>query len=101
MDVVNEIEVEQRAHRRQVRTDAELLADLMKHKGWPRYMALLEAVAQNHHVAIMKPLENVHEVTKMEFAKGVLNGLSLAAAMPGLKIKEAQELVRANSDDEE
>jgi hypothetical protein len=98
---INEIEVEQRAQRRQIRSDAELLGDLMRHKGWPRYMSLIEAVGQNYHVKIMQPIENVMEATKCEFAKGVLSGLSLATAMPSLKIKEAQELTRVNADNEE
>jgi hypothetical protein len=100
MDTVNEIELKQRQERRQIKEDAELFGELMKHKGWARYMALVEQIAQNYHVAIMKPLENVLEATKPEFAKGVLNGLTLATAIPGLKIREAHELSSQRDNDE-
>jgi hypothetical protein len=99
MDAVNEIERKQRAERAQVREDAELFADMMKHKGWGRYMALVESIAQNYHSTIMKPLDNVMEATKPEFAKGVLSGLSLATAIPQLKINEAHELRRATDEE--
>ena len=100
MDTVNEIERQQRAERAQIKSDAELFDDLMKHKGWQRYMSLIETIAQNYHASIMKPLENVMEATKPEFAKGVLSGLSLATAIPNLKIREAHELRRAAEDEE-
>jgi len=100
MDVVNDIELKQREERRQVREDAELFAGLIAHKGWPRFIALIDAVAQNHHAAVMKPLENVLESTKVEFAKGVLSGLSLAATLPHMKMREALELRPADSDEE-
>jgi hypothetical protein len=89
--VVNEIEQKQRAERRQVREDAEVLADLMKHKGWSRYLTLVETIAQNYHNSVMAPLANVFEATRPEFAKGVLNGLTLATAIPNLKIREAHD----------
>jgi hypothetical protein len=54
-------------------------------------MALIEAVAQNYHATIMRPLDSSLEVTKLEFAKGVLSGLTLATAVPGMKIKEAHD----------
>lgn len=96
---VNEIEQQQRSERALVRADADLFRDMMKHKAWPRYMALIETIAQNYHASIMKPIDNALESTKTEFAKGVLSGLSLATAIPNMKIKEAQEL-RRGSDDE-
>ena len=100
MDTVNEIELQQRQQRRQIREDAELFGELMKHKGWPRYMALVEAIAQNYHSTIMKPIDNVLEATKPEFAKGVLSGLTLATAIPGMKIREAHEQRGASADEE-
>ena len=90
--VANEIEAKQRAERRRVIEDAELFQSLLTHKGWSRYVGLIETLAQNYHGAIMRPLESSLEVTKVEFAKGVLSGLSLATAAPGLKITEAQSL---------
>jgi DNA-binding FadR family transcriptional regulator len=99
MDTINEIEAAQRAAQRQIREDAELFGQLMKHKGWPRYMALVEAIAQNYHSTIMKPLDSVLEATKPEFAKGVLSGLTLATAIPQLKINEAHELRRPSEDE--
>ena len=99
MDTSNEIERKQREERRQVIEDAELFNALMTHKGWGRYMALIEAVAQNYHATIMRPLDSSLEVTKLEFAKGVLSGLTLATAVPGMKIKEAHD-VRPQEDDE-
>ena len=100
MDAINEIEVKQRVERRQTISDAELLASLMAHKGWGRYMALIESVAQNYHAAMMRPVESVWEMPKAEFAKGVLSGLSLASQMPALKIKEAQDLRPTPADEE-
>lgn len=96
---VNEIERKQRAERVQIREDAELFNDLMKHRGWARYLTLVESIAQNYHVTIMAPLANVMEATKPEFAKGVLSGLTLATAIPNLKIHEAQGM-RSQADDE-
>jgi hypothetical protein len=100
MDTINEIERDQRSQTRQVREDAELFHDLMRHKGWARYMTLVETVGQNYHAGIMAPLESVLGCTKMEFNKGVLSGLTLAAALPNMKIKEAQELRSKSGDDE-
>ena len=97
---INEIEMQQRAQRRQIKEDAELFNDMMKHKGWGRYMALVEAISQNYHTTIMQPLENIMQATKPEFAKGVLNGLTLAIAIPSLKIREAHELNPQRADDE-
>jgi hypothetical protein len=101
MDTINEIERKQRADRAQIRKDAEAFAALMAHPGWGRYMALVESIGQNYHASIMKPLESVLEATKVEFAKGVLSGLSLATAIPQLKINEAHELRRHDDDDSE
>ena len=99
MDTINEIEQQQRTQRRQIREDAELFDELMKHKGWPRYLSLVESIAQNYHATIMKPLDNALETTRTEFAKGVLSGLTLATAIPQLKINEAHELRRAVEDE--
>jgi hypothetical protein len=99
MDALDDIERKQRGDRAAVRSDAEAFEAMMKSPAWKRYVALVEAVAQNYHGAIMKPLETVHEVTKMEFAKGVLSGLSLATSLPAMKIKEAGELHGGDEDD--
>lgn len=99
MDTLTEIEQKQRNDRRQTLEDAELFDTLLAHRGWSRYMVLIEAVAQNYHATIMKPLDNVMEATKLEFAKGVLSGLTLASALPQMKIKEAQELYRSPEDE--
>jgi len=99
MDTINEIEQQQRTQRRQIREDAELFDELMKHKGWPRYLSLVESIAQNYHATIMKPLDNALETTRTEFAKGVLSGLTLATAIPQLKINEAHEMRRAVEDE--
>ena len=98
---VDEIERKQREERQQIRSDAELFEAMMKHRAWPRYMALVERIAQNYHNIIMKPLDSVFEATKPEHAKGVLTGLTLATAVPGLKIREAQELRSADADADE
>ena len=100
MDTLNEIELKQRSEARQVRSDADVFHELMKHPGWPRFLTLVETIAQNYHVAIMKPVENILEMPKAEFAKGVLSGLSLATAIPQMKINEAREL-RSQPDEEE
>ena len=97
---ITDIELQQRMDRRQIREDAELFGELLKHKGWTRYMSLVENVAQNYHTALMKPLDNIMEATKPEMAKGVLTGLTLATALPNLKIREAHEL-RHREDDTE
>jgi hypothetical protein len=100
MDAIDDIERKQREERIQVRKVAELFESLMAHPGWPKYIALVETIGQNYHGTIMKPLENVFEATKIEFAKGVLSGLSLATAIPRLKINEAQELRRSAPEEE-
>ena len=94
METAEELARDERAKRRQIREDAELFGALLAHRGWGRYMALVEAVAQNHYAAVMRPLESVLEVTKIEHAKGVLSGLSLATSLPQMKIRESQELAR-------
>ena len=97
---IEEIEVAQRAERVAIKNDSELLQGLVKHPGWPRYLALIEAIAQNYNKQAMQPLENVFEVTKGEYAKGALMGLTLAAAAPSAKIREANELTRNTEQDE-
>ena len=101
MDAIAELSQEERVRRRQVRTDAELFVQLLKHPAWPRYMALIETVAQNHHTAVMKPVESVLESTRIEYHKGVLNGLSAASMLPQMKIQEAHELRPVSRDEEE
>ncbi len=93
-----EIESEQRAQRRQVKEDAELLAGLLKHPGWLRYLALIEAVGQNYYKEAIAPLENVLVATKQEYAKGTLFGLTLATSLPSAKIREADELTRTTDE---
>jgi len=100
MDTMSDIERQQREQARTTRADAELFVDLMKHPGWPRYMSLVETIAQNYHGVIMKPLDSSLEVVKIEFSKGVLSGLTLATAVPTMKIREAQEMRRVAEDDE-
>lgn len=100
MDAKTELSQDERMRRRQVRTDAELFGELLKHPGWGRYLSMVEAVAQNHHTAIMKPVESLLEMPRVEYNKGVLSGLSLASALPQMKIQEAHDLVR-RADEEE
>lgn len=96
-----EIGSEQRAQALQVRKDAELFRSLMAHSGWPRYLAMIEAVGNNYQKTLMTPLNTSFESVKTEFAKGALTGLSLAAQLPSLKIKEAAELSsKPDTDDE-
>lgn len=99
-DAVSEIEAKQRADRRQIRTDADLMIQLLKHPAWARYLALIEAVGQNFHTRLMTPMENSFEAVKMEHAKGALIALSLAAQLPSAKIREAEELRSASRDEE-
>ena len=87
-----EILSQQRELRRKTKEDAELLAGLVKHPGWARYIALIEAVGQNFNHTLNEPLENVMLVTRTEYAKGALKGLSLAATLPYTKMQEAREL---------
>lgn len=100
MDARNELASEERSKRAQVKSDAELFQGLIKHPGWPRYIAMIEAVSQNFYKTAMKPLENVMQVTTTEHAKGALTGLSLAAQLPSAKIREAEELKRPADDEE-
>lgn len=99
MSAEKEILDQQRVQARQVREDAELLEGLMLHKGWPRFKALVESVAQNYYVTAMKPLETLDGAVKAEYAKGTLNGLTLAASLPHLKMKEAQDLGRTPTEE--
>lgn len=101
MDARTELASDERAKRAQIKSDAELFQGLLKHPGWPRYIAMIEAVSQNFYKTAMEPLENVMLVTRMEHAKGALTGLSLAARLPSAKIREAEELKRPVDDDEE
>lgn len=100
-DAQEEIESAQRSERAQIKSDAEVFQSLLKHPGWPRYIAMIEAVSQNFYKAAMKPLENVMLVTTTEHAKGALTGLSLAAQLPSAKIREAEELKRPSETNEE
>lgn len=90
-----DIAAQQRIERQQIRQDAEVFQSLLKHPGWPRYLAMIEKVGGNYHQEIMRPLNNSFESVKSEFAKGALTGLSLAAQLPSAKIKEAAELTDA------
>lgn len=92
--VVDEIAAAQRKDRSTIKADAELMQSLMKHPGWARYLSMIEAVSQNFYRQAMKPLENTLEVTKSEYAKGTLNGLSAAAQLPSAKIREYAELTK-------
>ena len=99
--VAEEIGADQRKAQREIHEDAALLAELIRHPGWTRYRALIEAVAQNYHKTAMEPIGNVFEVTKGEFAKGALMGLTLAAALPSAKIQEAAEFKHERSSAED
>lgn len=101
MDAKTEIQDQQRRERAQIKSDAELFQALIKHPGWPRYIALIEAVSQNFYKTVMKPVDNVMLCTTTEHAKGALTGLSLAAQLPSSKIREASELTRPDDDDED
>ena len=96
---MDEIERQQREDRQRIRSDAEALTALMAHGGWKVYMRLVEAVAQNYHGAIMKPIDSALESVKVEFAKGVLSGLSLATSLPTMKVTEAKSLSPAGDDE--
>lgn len=98
---IDEIEASQREERRSIKDDAEKLQGLIKHPGWESYMRLIEAVAQNYNKTLNLPLDNVFEVTRSEYAKGALMGLTLAATLPSTKIREANELTRNTETDEE
>jgi hypothetical protein len=78
MNVLSDIDAQQRMERRQIREDAELFGELMKHKGWGRFVALVERVAQNYHAQVMKPLDS-SEVTKLSSRRVRSVVLSLAA----------------------
>lgn len=99
MSTEDEIITQQREILRQVRSDAELMTQLMAHKGWPRYLALIEAVGQNYYKAAVAPLTTMDSALPAEYAKGALNGLTLAATLPQSKINEAKEL-NPRSDEE-
>lgn len=92
-DVVDDIDSRQRMERQTLREDAELFASMITHKGWTRYLQMIDKVAQNYHATVMKPIENVLESPRIEHAKGVLTGLSVAAQLPQMKMNEARELL--------
>jgi hypothetical protein len=92
-NVANDIETKQREERQTLREDAEDFQSLIAHKAWTKFLRLIDRVAQNHHGAVMKPVESLLEMPRIEFAKGVLSGLSLAATLPQMKINEARELL--------
>lgn len=94
MNVRSEIAQEQRKDTSIIKADAELMQSLVKHPGWARYMAMIEAVGQNFNRTLMTPLNDVGETVKTEHAKGALTGLSVAASLPSAKIREASELTK-------
>lgn len=96
----DELEQEQRELKAQTLKDAEVLQQLVAHAGWPRYMALIEAVGQNFAERALAPLESLMDAPKSEYAKGALKGLQTAAALPHLKIKEASDYTRTTADGE-
>lgn len=96
-----DIASQQRIERQQIKQDAEVLQSLIKHPGWPRFMALIEKVGNNYQTEIMRPSQNSLELVKMEFAKGALTGLSAAAHLPSAKIKEAAELTEPHEPEDE
>lgn len=100
MSTAHEIESDQRTQRRQIREDAELMEGLLLHPGWKRYLAMIEAIGQNYHAALLAPLNNSFECVKGEFAKGALTGLSVASSLPTAKMREAKELSKSTDDEE-
>jgi hypothetical protein len=94
------LEKEQRELRQQTLKDAEALQQLVVHPGWACYLRLIEAVGQNFASAALAPLESLMDAPKAEFAKGALKGLQTAAALPHLKIGEAEEYRRPTADGE-
>lgn len=97
----DDIASDERVRTRTIKQDAELFQTLVKHPGWPRYLAMIEQVGNNFQNKLMEPLGNALESVKTEHAKGALTGLSLAAQLPSLKIREAQELKKPSEMDEE
>lgn len=95
--VKHELASEARAKSREIKDDAELFKMLIKHPGWPRYLALIEQVGNNFNQKLMAPLENSFQCVKTEFAKGALTGIQACASLPYAKIKEAADL--KNTDD--
>ena len=89
-EAAQELAAQVRQERSTIKKDAELMEQLLRHPAWPRFLALIEAVADNHMKVVMTPLSNSFELTKAEYAKGTLNGLSLAASLPNAKISEAK-----------
>jgi hypothetical protein len=100
MDTVTEITEAQRAERAKIREDAELFDAMIATPAWKRYIALVEVVGQNFYRGLMEPLADASQVTKTEYTKGVLVGLSTATTIPQMKVREAQEL-RGTTDIEE
>lgn len=95
-----ELAAEQRAVRRKTKEDADLLQSLIAHKGWARYVELVESAGQLQMKTLREPLENTFQVTKSEYAKGTLNGLENAVKLPYLMIAEAKDAY-GHTDDEE
>jgi hypothetical protein len=91
-ETVKELTSEERMRRQELRSDAEVFQTLIKHPGWPRYMAMIEKVGNNFNIRIMQPLPNMDAALGAEHAKGALYGLSLAAQLPSAKIREAADL---------
>ena len=93
-----EILSQQREMARQTRNAADAMQKLVSLPEWSLYLRLIEAVAQNFNNTLNEPLENVMLVTKHEYAKGALKGLTLAATLPHIKIAEAKELNPGNEE---
>ena len=93
-----EILSQQREINRQTRAMAEAMQKLVALPEWKEYLRLIEAVAQNYNATLNEPLENVMLVTRHEYAKGALKGLTLAATLPHIKIAEAKELNPGNEE---
>ncbi len=93
-----EILAQQREMRRQTKAAAEAMQKLVSMPEWREYLKLIEAVAQNFNDTLNQPLENVMLVTRHEYAKGALKGLTLAVSLPHTKMQEARDF---NPGDEE
>lgn len=99
--VADELGQERRKLEREVKEDGELMQGLMAHPGWPRYLKMIEAVSQNFYNTVMMPLKSTQDCVASEYAKGTLNGLSVAASLPSAKIREMQDLTPSDAGDGE
>jgi hypothetical protein len=94
------LEDDRRQQTAEINRDAELMEQLLNHPGWKRYISLVESVGQNYFAQVAAPLENIFEATKGEYAKGTLNGLTLATSLPRSKIEESKSLRNPSNEED-